>query len=603
MDIREYLANNRLITDGAMGTWYDRLTGYKGNLAERANLENPQQIRDIHRAYIEAGAQLIRTNTFAVNSMFFSADEIEEVLKAAWENASQAVSVNGKDVWIAADMGPIDADETKSDGDVEQEYVQLSDYFLRLGAKVFVFETLSDFRYVKRAGSYIKAKCPDAFVVMQFSFNRNGYTRSGMSVRAILSEAASMADMDAVGFNCGVGPLHLYELLKNQSFPEGKYMTVLPNAGYPTELRGRTLYSENVPYYVEMMGRIANLGFDIIGGCCGTTPEHIRGLHHLLVNNVKPPKKLMPAVYSTDRQSGCGQEAAEERTELIQKLERGEKIFVVELDPPFDANDTKLMDGASLLRDIGVDMITLADSPLARPRADSIASAIKMRYTRQMEAMPHISCRDKNVIAHRAQLLGMHMNGLRHALIVTGDPIARGDRESIKSVFNFNSIKLMKYVQTMNQEVFGNRPIYYGGALNHNNGSADNIAARMCLKMEAGAQWFLTQPIYGQDDIDRLRELKEKSGGRIIAGIMPLVSRKNALFIKNEMPGIHVPEHVLEQYEEGMSREAYEDVAAAISVDLMKRLEDVCDGYYMMTPFNRAALIKRIILQAKKELR
>lgn len=603
MDIREYLANNRLITDGAMGTWYDRLTGYKGNLAERANLENPQQIRDIHRAYIEAGAQLIRTNTFAVNSMFFSADEIEEVLKAAWENASQAVSDSGKDVWIAADMGPIDADETKSDGDVEQEYIQLSDYFLRLGAKVFVFETLSDFRYVKRAGSYIKAKCPDAFVVMQFSFNRNGYTRSGMSVRAILSEAASMADMDAVGFNCGVGPLHLYELLKNQSFPEGKYMTVLPNAGYPTELRGRTLYSENVPYYVEMMGRIANFGFDIIGGCCGTTPEHIRGLHHLLVNNVKPPKKLMPAVYSTDRQSGCGQEAAEEKTELIQKLERGEKIFVVELDPPFDANDTKLMDGASLLRDIGVDMITLADSPLARPRADSIASAIKMRYRRQMEAMPHISCRDKNVIAHRAQLLGMHMNGLRHALIVTGDPIARGDRESIKSVFNFNSIKLMKYVQTMNQEVFGNRPIYYGGALNHNNGSADNIAARMRLKMEAGAQWFLTQPIYGQDDIDRLRELKEKSGGRIIAGIMPLVSRKNALFIKNEMPGIHVPEHVLEQYEEGMSREAYEDVAAAISVDLMKRLEDVCDGYYMMTPFNRAALIKRIILQAKKELR
>ena len=603
MDIREYLANNRLITDGAMGTWYDRLTGYKGNLAERANLENPQQIRDIHRAYIEAGAQLIRTNTFAVNSMFFSADQIKEVLKAAWENASQAVSDSGKDGWIAADMGPIDADETKSDGDVEQEYIQLSDYFLRLGAKVFVFETLSDFRYVKRAGSYIKAKCPDAFVVMQFSFNRNGYTRSGMSVRAILSEAASMADMDAVGFNCGVGPLHLYELLKNQSFPEGKYMTVLPNAGYPTELRGRTLYSENVPYYVEMMGRIANLGFDIIGGCCGTTPEHIRGLHHLLVNNVKPPKKLMPAVYSTDRQSGCGQEAAEEKTQLIQKLERGEKIFVVELDPPFDANDTKLMDGASLLRDIGVDMITLADSPLARPRADSIASAIKMRYTRQMEAMPHISCRDKNVIAHRAQLLGMHMNGLRHALIVTGDPIARGDRESIKSVFNFNSIKLMKYVQTMNQEVFGNRPIYYGGALNHNNGSADNIAARMRLKMEAGAQWFLTQPIYGQDDIDRLRELKEKSGGRIIAGIMPLVSRKNALFIKNEMPGIHVPEHVLEQYEEGMSREAYEDVAAAISVDLMKRLEDVCDGYYMMTPFNRAALIKRIILQAKKELR
>jgi len=351
------------------------------------------------------------------------------------------------------------------------------------------------------------------------------------------------------------------------------------------------------------MGRIAALGFDIIGGCCGTTPEHIRGLHDLLVNDVRPPKKLMPAVYSADGKENCAEEAVEEKTDFIQKLERGEKVFVVELDPPFDVNDTKLMEGAALLRDINVDMITLADSPLARPRADSIASAIKMRYTRQMEAMPHICCRDKNMIAHRSQLLGMQMNGLRHALIVTGDPIARGDRESIKSVFNFNSIKLMKYIQTMNQEVFGSRPIYYGGALNHNNGSIDNIAARMCQKMEAGAQWFLTQPVYGQEDIDRLKELKEKSGGRIIAGIMPLVSRKNALFIKNEMPGIHVPDQVLERYEAGMSREAYEDVAEAISVDLMKRLEDVCDGYYMMTPFNRAALIKRIILQAKKELR
>ena len=600
MDIREYLADHRLLTDGAMGTWYDRLTGYQGKLAERANLEDPEKIQSIHRDYIAAGAQLIRTNSFAVNSMFFGKDEIVPVLKAAWQNACQAVSDSGQKVWIAADMGPIDEEETKSALDVASEYIGLVETFLALGAKIFVFETLSDFRYVKKAMTYIKQQCPEAFVVAQFSFNRNGYTRSGMSVRAILSEAAGMTELDAVGFNCGVGPVHLYELLKNQSFPKDKYMTALPNAGYPTELRGRTLYSENVPYYVEMMGRIAALGFDMLGGCCGTTPDHIRGLHALLAEGVRPPKKLMPVYHG---QPGQAEEVPEEKTDFIQKLERGEKVFAVELDPPFDANDTKLMEGASLLRDIGVDMITLADSPLARPRADAIASAIKMHYTRQMEAMPHICCRDKNMIAHRAQILGMHMNGLRHALIVTGDPIARGDRESIKSVFNFNSIKLMKYVQTMNQEVFGSRPIYYGGALNHNNGSIDNIAARMRLKMEAGASWFLTQPVYGEEDIARLRELKEKSGGRIIAGIMPLVSRKNALFIKNEMPGIHVPDHVLEQYQEGMSREAYEDVAVAISLALMHQLEDVCDGYYLMTPFNRAALIKRIVLQAKKELK
>ena len=160
----------------------------------------------------------------------------------------------------------------------------------------------------------------------------------------------------------------------------------------------------------------------------------------------------------------------------------------------------------------------------------------------------------------------------------------------------------MQYLQTMNQEVFGKEPIYYGGALNQNNGSVDNIARRMIQKIDAGAAYFLTQPVYGQEDIDRLRELREKSGGRILAGIMPLVSRKNALFIRNEMPGIHVPDAVLERYEEGLGREAYEQIAIEISLDLMKRLQDSCDGYYMMTPFNRVSLIERIITLAKKEL-
>ena len=601
MDIREYLGKNRIITDGAMGTWYDRQTGYRGELAEGANLTWPEQIRDIHRSYIEAGAQLIRTNTFAVNSMFFAKEDIPAVLKAAMENARAAVDTAGKNepVWIAADMGPIHEDEGRTAEAVIREYLELCREFLNLGARVFVFETLSEFRYIREAAAFIKEQLPEAFIIAQFSFNRNGFTRSGMGVRAMLEEAGSLPYIDAVGFNCGVGPVHLYDLLKNQALPEGKYLTALPNAGYPTELRGRTLYSENVPYYVEMMKKIADLGADFLGGCCGTTPAHIRGIRDLVKEGIRPPKKLMPL---TGKKALKDDGMTEERTEFMQKLDRGEKVFAVELDPPFDANDRKLMDGAALLKDVGVDMITLADSPLARPRADAIASAVKMHYTEQMEAMPHICCRDKNTIAHRAQIIGMHMNGLRHALIVTGDPVARGDRESIRSVFNFNSIKLMKYVQTMNQEVFGSTPVYYGGALNQNNGSVDNIAARMRQKIEAGAGWFMTQPVYGQEDIDRLRELKEKSGGKILAGIMPLVSRKNALFIKNEMPGIHVPDEVLEQYREGLRREEYEEIAVSISLDLIIRLQDVCDGYYLMTPFNRASLIKKIILQAKEEL-
>ena len=606
MNFKELLGKQMLFFDGATGTQLQARGLQPGELPESWNFTHPDIVEAVHRSYLDVGSNIVKSNTFGANPLKLAGSGLDckETIEAAVAIAKKACG-GRENKFVALNLGPT-GKLLAPYGDLPFEkaveaYGEMVRYGAAAGADLILIETMSD-TYEIKAAVLASKENSDLPICVTMTFDEDGKLLTGATVEA----AALMCEglgVDAIGFNCGLGPVQVGKLFPQMLAATSLPLIINPNAGLPVQRDGKTCFDVGPEEYAELMYELAGKGASIVGGCCGTTPEHIRGLHHLLVNNVKPPKKLMPAVYSPDRQSGCGQEAAEEKTELIQKLERGEKIFVVELDPPFDANDTKLMDGASLLRDIGVDMITLADSPLARPRADSIASAIKMRYTRQMEAMPHISCRDKNVIAHRAQLLGMHMNGLRHALIVTGDPIARGDRESIKSVFNFNSIKLMKYVQTMNQEVFGNRPIYYGGALNHNNGSADNIAARMRLKMEAGAQWFLTQPIYGQDDIDRLRELKEKSGGRIIAGIMPLVSRKNALFIKNEMPGIHVPEHVLEQYEEGMSREAYEDVAAAISVDLMKRLEDVCDGYYMMTPFNRASLIKRIILQAKKELR
>ena len=551
MNFKELLGKQMLFFDGATGTQLQARGLQPGELPESWNFTHPDIVEAVHRSYLDVGSNIVKSNTFGANPLKLAGSGLDckETIEAAVAIAKKACG-GRENKFVALNLGPT-GKLLAPYGDLPFEkaveaYGEMVRYGAAAGADLILIETMSDTYEIKAAVLASKENC-DLPICVTMTFDEDGKLLTGATVEA----AALMCEglgVDAIGFNCGLGPVQVGKLFPQMLEATSLPLIINPNAGLPVQRDGKTCFDVGPEEYAELMYELAGKGASIVGGCCGTTPEHIRGLHHLLVNNVKPPKKLMPAVYSTDRQSGCGQEAAEEKTELIQKLERGEKIFVVELDPPFDANDTKLMDGASLLRDIGVDMITLADSPLARPRADSIASAIKMRYTRQMEAMPHISCRDKNVIAHRAQLLGMHMNGLRHALIVTGDPIARGDRESIKSVFNFNSIKLMKYVQTMNQEVFGNRPIYYGGALNHNNGSADNIAARMRLKMEAGAQWFLTQPIYGQDDIDRLRELKEKSGGRIIAGIMPLVSRKNALFIKNEMPGIHVPEHVLEQY-------------------------------------------------------
>ena len=605
-DIRSVLEKGRLIADGAMGTYYDKKTG-GGRLCERANRTDPDTIRQIHLEYLQAGARLIRTNTFAVNPDFIpDEEEAGMLIDAGWRIAQEAVRLFrsggcSDPVFIAADMGAFEEDETRTAEEVSAAYVRLSDRFIGLGAKVFVFETLSDDRYIQEAVKNIRAKVPEAFIIEQFSIGRSGFTNAGRSLASLFRDAARSDLIDAVGLNCGIGPAHMAQLLGQAVLPPNKFITALPNAGYPLELRGKMVYKEDAGYFIGEERKIADLGVDILGGCCGTTPAHIRALHNALAGSAKPARGNGQEIkMPVDLAAVCSDR---HYTPFMKKLAAGEKVFAVELDPPFDQNDTKLMNGIALMKKSGADIVTLADSPLARPRADSVAAAVKAHYTIGMEMMPHICCRDKNTIALRAQFLGMSMNGLRHTLLVTGDPVIRGDRERIRSVFNFNSIKLMEYLKTMNQEIFPQAPIFYGGALNQNTGSPDIIARRMQRKMEAGASWFMTQPVFSQEGIARLAQLREMTGARILAGIMPLVSRRNALFMQNEMPGIEIPDSILQRYPEEASREEYEQAALQISLELIDRLRDCCDGYYLMTPFNRTGLIRNILLQAKEIVR
>lgn len=604
-DIREYLKSRILVTDGAMGTYFDQKTGHSGMLCEQANRTKPDVIRNIHLEYLHAGARLLRTNTFAVNPDFMP-DETEAgmLLDAGWRIAQEAVRQfrsegNTEPVFIAADLGAFEENETRDAGQVSEAYVRLSNHFIGLGARVFVFETLADDRYIQEAVKNIRARVPDAFIIEQFSVGRSGFTSAGRSVFSLFQAAQENPDVDAVGLNCGIGPAHMAQILSRTPLPADKYITALPNAGYPLELRGRMVYKEDASYFIGEERKMADLGIDILGGCCGTTPKHIRALSGL-VSSYEKVSRSRQVLENTD--GTVKMHRVQQMTPFMEKLLSGEKVFAVELDPPFDQNDKKLMDGIALMKQSGADIVTIADSPLARPRADSVASAVKAHYTIGMDVMPHICCRDKNIIALRAQFLGMSMNGIRHTLIVTGDPVIRGDRERIRSVFNMNSIKLMEYLKTMNEEIFEEKPIFYGGALNQNTGSPEIIARRMRKKMEAGASWFLTQPVYNEAGIQRLRQLREMTGARILAGIMPLVSRKNALFMKNEMPGIDVPDAVLDLYPENDTREHYEEAAVKISLSLIDQLKDSCDGYYLMTPFNRTGLIRKILLNTKEDV-
>lgn len=595
MQIKEYLKSHTLITDGAMGTYFDSIKTDSKQRVEEANVTNPDIIKSIHLEYIKSGAKLIRTNTFDTNLGHFDSEEkVKENITCAIEIAKQAVKESKEEVFIGASIGPIRLENDMSQADVLKEYQFICDTFLSLGVDIFVFETFAELDIIRKITAYVKEKNNAAFILTQFTVNKTGYTPKGISVARLVRECSSDEHIDAYGLNCGIGAAHLYQLLKKIEFPNDKFVSALPNASYPTLGRGEFIYSDNTEYYINKLKKIAGLGIDIIGGCCGTSPSYIK----MLTDKVGEEKREKKNVASSKEEKETRIQYVQ--NEFIQKLERKEKVFVVELDPPFGAQVDKVMEGAYELVKANVDMITLSDSPLARPRADSVQIATKISNELDIPVMPHITCRDKNIIGLHSTILGAHINDLRNLLIITGDPVPRSDQEMISNVYDFNSIRFMKYIKEMNQEYFGHDPMYYGGALNHNLPNLDKVVERMKKKQKQGASYFLTQPIYSKEDVERIAYIKTKIDAPILCGIMPLVSYRNALFMQNEMPGIKVPDEVVALYHKDMERKEAEEVAINLSLKIAKELEPVCDGYYFMVPFQRVNLITTIMNEMRK---
>lgn len=594
MNILQKLKQEIIITDGAFGTYFREIYEDANEVTEIENVDHPQWVQNVHRQYLEAGARFIRTNTFACNSNFMEGmDVILDCARAGVDNALAArdefvsanPSVSEDEIYVVGDIGtifePVDARE-----DFLSEYKRICDVFIEKGLPAILFETQSDDFYLKELASYIKEKSADTAVFATFSVDRSGYTRSGLSVYRMIDNLVDVESIDGIGLNCGIEGAHMYELLSKAYFAQDKILLALPNAGYPYMLRGKVMYGKNEKYFLEMEAKLYEAGANILGGCCGTTPEYIRDVTTSLSGKAPVAKKIKRIKHKING-----------RTQSVfwQKLEAGEKPVVVELDPPFDGDISKVMNSGHLLAEAGVDLITLSDSPMARTRMDSSLLAGKLMRECGIDVMPHIACRDRNLISLRGLLLGNYVNDIRHFLFITGDPVLSSDRATVKGVFDVNSIKLMRMANQMNTDDFSEDTIVFGGGLNYAGTNIDAVIKRIQLKMEQGASFFLTQPVYSPADIERLRQLKEATGAKILAGIMPLVSYKNALFMANEMPGINIPESVLSLYSENATREESEAVAVKVCSEVIEGLSDFADGYYFMVPFNRVGLINRII--------
>jgi len=590
MSIREELKKGApLLFDGAMGTYFDAPRhGYAR--CELANLEVPEEIEAIHRAYLEAGCRAIRTNTFDVGNDFAAGDPAlgDTIIRLGCAPALKAAGEY--DAYVFADLGPAPLGTVLTPG---ENYCAQAEIFLSAGVTHFAAETLSTDQGIPELAGFLKERSPEAFLLVSFAADPAGITREGLSGRALLARAAALDGVDAVGFNCVSGPHHLLELVRglDLSALNGKPLSVMPNAGYPTVLGRRVAYRGGADYFAEQIGGIVRAGAVMVGGCCGTRPEHIARTAALLG---ELPTKIaaLPAQPRSERPAKPGQ------NRLRDKLESGKRVIAVELDPPADDQVDGFMEGVRTLRDAGADAVTVADCPVGRPRADSSLLACKLRRETGVEPLPHLTCRDRNLNATKALLLGLSMEGVHNVLLVTGDPIPTQDRDEVKSVFNFNSRKLMAYVSGLVDHGLST-PFQIFGALNLN---APNFQKQLELALEkesSGAAGFLTQPVHSPRALENLALAREKLSGYILGGVFPIVSHRNALFLNNEVAGVSVPEDIVRLYE-GKSREEAEELAVSLSVQTARDMEPYTDGWYLMTPFRRVGLIVRIMVQLKQ---
>ena len=591
LDVRKLLAQRPLLFDGGMGTYYKAKPGQE---CEQANLTDPDGILAVHRAYLAAGADAIKTNTFSLPRLAAAQQPgWEQLADAGWQLAAKAAGETGAAVF--ADLGPAPDTENLP---AEQVYLAVAKRFALLGARNFLLETLSAENGVLEAIHALKQTVPEAFVLVSFAVLPDGYTREGRYCADLVRRMAQSGVVDAVGLNCVSAPGAMRALVQ-QLGDAGLPLSVMPNAGYPVVARAQVRYQGKPAYFARELSRLATEGVRILGGCCGTTPQHIAALRTAL--DALP--EALPAAPAA-KPAAVAKPAVETDDVFLRKLRAGQRVIAVELDSPKDADLTAYLEGARRLQAAGADLLTIADCPIARARMDSSLVACRVHRELGLPTLPHMTCRDRNLNATKALLLGLYAEGVREVLAITGDPIPTAERDEVKNVYQFNSRKLAQYIVSLAGE--GREmpsPITVFGALNLNARNFEVELRRAAEKLENGMSGFLTQPVLSAQAVENLKKTRETLGERakILAGILPVVSQRNAIFMENEVNGIHVDEAIIQKFE-GLDRTAGEELGLEVSVQAAKAAAPYADGFYLMTPFNRVALMERLIARLRTEV-
>lgn len=578
------------------------------------NLTDPELVASVHRAYIEAGAQVILSNTFGGNRYKLTEHgydgQLVEINRAGVELARKVASGFPQEVLVAGDVGPLGVRLTPfgrvQPEQARQAFSEQIEALVGAGADLLVVETISDVYEIREAIAAARQLC-DLPVVATMTFTRDDRTVLGDRPAAV-AQALREAGADVLGVNCSGGPDQILRILREmrQAVPEALY-AVKPNAGWPEQVAGRIMYPASPDYFGEYAVSFYQARVSLVGGCCGTTPDHIRAMREALA---EAPAAPPPPVTVTATEERAEEAAAGELTSTLgRRLRRGDFVVAVEMDPPRGLSTHKLQAGASLMADAGADVVNVADSPMARMRMSpwAVCSLIQQRIG--VETTLHFPTRGRNLLRVQGDLLAAHALGVSNVFVVMGDPTSIGDYPDAMDDYDLvpsGLIRLIKQgfnlgVDHAGAEIGQPTSFFVGCALNLTPSDPDREIKVLDRKVRAGADFILTQPVYQPD---RARSLLERYRERygplevpVLAGVLPLHSPRHAAFLHNEVPGIEIPEAAMERLRSAGEDSPREGVR--IALELIEQLRPWAAGIYLMPPFSRFDLAAEIIERAK----
>ena len=604
---RARLGRGPLLCDGAMGTLlYARGVPFD-RCFDALNLHERERVLNIHLDYLRAGAELIETNTFGANSAKLGAHGLgERVRDVNWHGAKiakEARDIIGQAVWIAGAVGPLGRPVEPfgriTAAEARALFREQIDALVEGGVDVLILETFTDLEELLEAVQAARAAC-DLPVIAQTSFTEDGRTRYGHGPAEVAS-ALEQAGVDVIGANCSVGPVPMLEVIQQMSALAHTPLSAQPNAGFPTVVDGRYLYLSSPEHMAVYARKMVEAGAVIIGGCCGTTPAHIAAIGEAIADlrpaPARPGIPPAPALHAEDAAP-----PADRPTQLAQRLGRA-FVISVEVDPPKGLDATKDLEGARLLKEAGADVIDVGDSPIGRVRMGALAMCFLIQQQVGIETIIHFTTRDRNLMGLQADLIGAHALGVRNILALTGEP-PRGDYPNVTAVFDVDSPGLVRIIKQFNEglDLSGKsigRPAQFliGCALDMNPETLDRELPKLERKLEAGAAFFMTQPIYEPETLDRFERRVGKLPVPVLAGVLPLQSFRHAEFLHNEVPGITIPRWVRDRMEAAGS--AGREEGLRLSRELLDALLGRIDGAYFMPSFGRYELVAALVREVR----